>query len=79
MKTGQLLEYNLRNISIEKSYKKCDGETIPRPFSKKSKLSTSLDRYSKVYIFCFDCRVEVYRKWLKLSCETLAFTSYKAF
>ena len=55
MKTGQLLEYNLRNISIEKSYKKCDGETIPRPFSKKSKLSLSLDRYSKVYIFCFDC------------------------
>ena len=43
MKTGQLLEYNLRNIFLEKSDRKCGGETIPRPFSKNSKLSVSLD------------------------------------
>ena len=47
MKTGELLEYNLRNIFLEKSHTKCGGETIPRLFSKKSKLSISLDRYSK--------------------------------
>ena len=44
MKTGQLLEYNLRNIFIEKSYTKCGRETIPRPFSEKSKLRRSLDQ-----------------------------------
>ena len=40
MKFGQLIEYNMRNIFVEKSYTKCAGET--RPLSKKSELSTSL-------------------------------------
>ena len=44
VKFGQLIENNMRNISVEKSYTKCGGETIPRPFSKKSKLSLSLDQ-----------------------------------
>ena len=35
----------MRNILfLEKSYTKCGEETIARPFSKKSKLSTSLDQ-----------------------------------
>ena len=42
IKFGQLIEY-MRNIFLEKSYTKCGGETIPRPISKKSKLSISLD------------------------------------
>ena len=37
MKPGQLIEYNMRNIFLEKSCPKCDRETIPRPFSKKIK------------------------------------------
>ena len=53
MKFGQLIEYNMRNIFLEKSYTKCGGETIPRPFSKKSKLSISLDQYSKVLYILF--------------------------
>ena len=44
MKFGQLIEYNMRNIFVEKSYTKCAGETIPRPLSKKSKLSISQDQ-----------------------------------
>ena len=44
MKVGKLIEYNMRNIFVEKSYTKCAGETIPRPLSKKSKLSISLDQ-----------------------------------
>ena len=44
MNFGQLIEYNMRNIFFEKSYTKCAGETIPRPLSKKSKLSISLDQ-----------------------------------
>ena len=39
MKFGQFIEYSMRNVSVKNSYTKCDGETIPRPFSKKSKLS----------------------------------------
>ena len=44
MKFGQLIEYNMRSIFVEKSYTKRCGETIPRPFSKKSKLSMDLDQ-----------------------------------
>ena len=44
MKCVQLTEYDMRNIFLEKLYIKCDGETIPRLFSKKSKLKISLDQ-----------------------------------
>ena len=44
MKFGWLIEYNMRNIFLEKSFKSSGGEFIPRPFSKKSKLSISLDQ-----------------------------------
>ena len=33
---GQLTERNMTNIFFEKSHTKCDGDTIPRPFSKES-------------------------------------------
>ena len=48
----QLTEYNIRNIFLEKSYTKYGGETIPRPFSKKSKLSKYLDQYKTQFVFC---------------------------
>ena len=44
IKFGQLVEYNMRNIFLENSYTKYGGETIPRPFSKKSKLIIFLDQ-----------------------------------
>ena len=44
MKFGQLIEYNMRNIFLEKSFTKCGGETSPRPLSEKLKLSISLDQ-----------------------------------
>ena len=44
MKFGRFTEYNTRNIFLEESYTKCGGETIPRPFSTKSKLSIYLDQ-----------------------------------
>ena len=43
MKCGSLVEYHMRNSFHEKSYTNCGGETIPRPFSKKS-LNISLDQ-----------------------------------
>ena len=39
MKLSQLIEYNMSDAFLKKSYTKCGGETIPSPFSKKSKLS----------------------------------------
>ena len=42
VKFGQLIEYNLRKIFLEKSYPKYGGETSPKPFSKKLNLSISL-------------------------------------
>ena len=35
MKFGQLIECNMRNILLEKSYTKCSEKTSPRPFSEK--------------------------------------------
>ena len=48
MKLGQLIEYKMRNIFLEKSLTKVGGETISRPFSKKLKLSIYLDQQSQV-------------------------------
>ena len=53
MKFGQLIECNLRNIFLGKSYTKCGGETSPRPFTEKLKLSISLDQNSKVLYSLF--------------------------
>ena len=44
MKYGQLVEYNMKNIFLEKSYTKCGGGILLRPFSKKSKFRISLDK-----------------------------------
>ena len=44
MKFSQLIEYNMRTIFLEELFSKCGGETIPRPFSTKSKLIISLDQ-----------------------------------
>ena len=53
MKFGELIEYNMRNIFLETSYTKCGGETIPRLFSKKSKLSIPFDQQAKVLYSLF--------------------------
>ena len=37
MRFGQLIEYNMKNIFLEKSYTKCGGETSPTLFSGKLK------------------------------------------
>ena len=51
-KFGQLIEYNMTNIFLEKSYTECGEENSPSPFSEKLKLNLSLDQQSKVlYVF----------------------------
>ena len=69
---SQLVEYNMRNIFLEKSYTKWGRETIPRPFSKNLKLYISVDQKSKVlYSLFLLYQVEGYRNILKLSCRIL--------
>ena len=65
------------HIFLEKSYTKCGGETIPRPFSKKSKLS--IDQQFKALCSLILLCVEGYQTILKSRCRALAFISYKAF
>ena len=48
MEPGQLREWN---IFLEKSYTKCGGEAIPRPFSKKSKLRIENQNQKSKLIF----------------------------
>ena len=65
IKFGQLIEYNMRNISLEKSYTKFGEETIPRSFSEKLKLKISLDQLFKVlyslFLLCTKLRtIEIY-------------------
>ena len=43
-KFGKLLEYNMKNIFLKKLCTECSGETSLRLFSKKLKLSISLDQ-----------------------------------
>ena len=43
MKFDQLIEYNMRNNFVKKSYTQYGGETIPISLSKKSKLIMSLE------------------------------------
>ena len=61
MKFGQLLEYNMRNIFLEKIYAKCGGETILKPFSKKSELRAYLWINSLKYAKCAKLRaIKIY-------------------
>ena len=53
MELGQLIENNMRNIFLEKSYSRCGGEASPRPFSENLKLIISLDQWRKVLCSIF--------------------------
>ena len=53
IKFGQLIECNRRTIFLEKSFINFCGETIPKSFSIKSKLSISLDQQSKIVYSSF--------------------------
>ena len=48
MRFGQLIEYNMRDIFLQKSYTKCAREASLRPFYKKLQFSISLDHQSEM-------------------------------
>ena len=55
MKFGQLIDYNIRNILVEKPYTKCGGEIIPRPFLKIKFEYISRSIVLTFYTVCFYC------------------------
>ena len=81
VKFGQLIEYNMGNIFLKKSYAKSIGESSPRSFYKTLKLSMSFNQQSEMSrsLLLLYGQVEVYQNILKLRCWPLAFTLYKAF
>ena len=70
MKSGCLIEYNMRNTFLEKPNTKYGRKPNPRPFYKKSKLSLSLDQQFERLknLFLLYALVEVYQNILKLRC-----------
>ena len=50
---NQAIEKNMKAIFLEKPYIKYGGETSPRPFSGKLKLSISLDQQAKDFYSLF--------------------------
>ena len=79
-KCGPLIEYNMKNIIVEKSFTKYDGKTRPRNIFKKSKFSISVYQQPEVsyslflYVFRMSCLRTVRTYW-----NPLAFTSYKVY
>ena len=67
---SQLIEYDMRNIFLEKSYTKFWGQSSSRPLSKKLKLTISLDHQSEILysLFLLYVQVEDNQYILKLRC-----------
>ena len=81
MKFGQFIEHNMRNIFLEKSYTKFDGEIILRPSCVKIKIkhiSGSIVLSFIQFVF-IACQVEDYQNIVKLNCEPFDLISYRAF
>ena len=55
IKFGQIIEFNMKSIFLEKLYTKNDAETIPIFFSKVFKSLKSISNSLKFYAICFDC------------------------
>ena len=67
----------MKNILTEKSYTKCGGETIPRPFLKGQNWAyVWINSQTFIQFVFIVCHVKNYRN--KLRCRSLAFTSYRA-
>ena len=71
MKLGQLIEYKMRNIFLEKRYTKCTKKLLPEPFLKNQNWVCLWINSLKFCAVCFYC--------IWLICRPLAFTSHKAF
>ena len=64
----QVIEFNMKNAFLEKSYTKCGREATLKPLYKKSKLSITLDQQSEMLpsLFLFYVQFEIYQHLTKL-------------
>ena len=78
MTFDQLIEYNMRNIFLEKSYTNMVEKLVPDHFLENlNSAYLWINNSSKFPQFVFIVlRVEAYQNTLKLSYRPLAFTSY---
>ena len=60
MKFGQLIECNMRNIYLGKSYTKYGGGISTRTFFKISKLDISLDQHSEILYGFLNTYIYIY-------------------
>ena len=81
MKMGQLIKYNMRKFFFSKIIRSSGGKAYPRPISKKSKLSISVEQQSEILysLFLFYFPVKVYQNILKLRCWLYDFAPFKTF
>ena len=81
MKSGQLIEKNMRNIFLEKSYKNVVQKLLPDPFLQNQKYSCLSVKFNILYtLILWYALVEDYQNMLKLSCWPPAFNClYKSF
>ena len=80
MDFGQLTEYNMRSIFLEKSYPNGVEKLFPDSFLKNQNWAYLWINCLKFYTVCFYCMPsEDYRNILKLNWGPLAFTSYIKF
>ena len=79
VKSGQVIEYNMRNIFLEKSYIKSTGKTSSQPFSKKIKIEP-LDQQSRVsYSFFIVCPSGGLSQYFKTKVKTTCFSLIQSF
>ena len=78
MKFGQLIEYNMKNIIVEKSYTKCAGESIPRPLSKKMKIKNiSGSIVESILFYCM--LIRELSKYSEIRLQTICFYLIQSF
>ena len=70
MKFGQLIEYCMKNIFLEKLYRKCGGRGSLRAFHKNTKIEhISGQQPDMLYsLFLLYLQVEIYQNIFKLQC-----------
>ena len=74
MKLGQSIEYDIRNIFLEKSYTKCSEET--NPFISKNWGSTVWNFIQFIFLYV---QVEDYQNILNPRCLQYVFITHKSF
>ena len=80
MKFGQLIQYNIKNVFLEKSHTKCDGETMPDPFLKNQNWAYIWINSVKFYTVCFYCKSSWrLSKYIETKLQTTCFYLIQSF